>query len=412
MRIRIGKKQLMMWYITLYPVLDIIYTLSNMFGINIKLNQIIRGLMLLFMLLTIKRKEYVRKCYFIIVWIFFATLVNIIWGYTTRSSNEISFAIKMMTDFIVYYYFIESFRNGTFNQKEIFKCMMYSAMIASTSVLLSYVGFGAVSYLSTARSGVKGFFTMQSSLTIFLLNMLPIIYSYRKKIFSWQLIVTVIALASIGSKTGVIGTLVMLIAIIIFDIQKRNREHSITSRKVFIALVVGILAGSIGIYKLKDYISGLLYLYENAGYYSSALSFWLSNRNSQINAMELFLEKHGKSWFGTLFGYGYTGVQYMMQQSRNLNAIERDFHGVYYYFGLPMLIVVCIYLIYVFRCGVKINNRTRYLNDENMSLLYIWIMGIVYAFLGGHVLYEALEQFPFWIIGALIVYKYKSRMGE
>ncbi|MBQ9609657.1 MAG: O-antigen ligase family protein [Lachnospiraceae bacterium] len=410
MRTAISKRNIFRIYIVLYPLLDIIYTLSEMFNIDIKINQLIRGAMLLYMFLCIRKQKHFFKTFIYSSWIIVSTFINIFVGYTTNAKTELTFSLKMITDIVVFYCFWEMLDNNIISTDDIFECMTKSSLIAAISVLLSYIGIGLTSYVSSARTGVKGFFTIQSSLTIYLLCMIPIIFVYKKKVFSIDILLVIIALFSIGSKAGVICTVIMLVFIILYTIRKKVLESNVNFKDIIITMIGTILIPTFGLYYLNQYITRLKTLYMYAGYYTGIYSFWLSNRNNQISAINLFLRNHNNGKLrGLLFGYGYTGVQYMMQKSRDLMAIERDFYGIYYYFGILILLITTGYLIYILYAAFKLNITERFKDDRYISMLYIWVMGIAYAHLGGHVMYEALGQFPFWIIGAMIVSEFKKK---
>lgn len=405
---RLSEKNILKIYIIIYPLVDILYTITQMLDINIKFNQLIRGIMLIFMLLLIRKQKYQTIIWLITIWVSLSTCVHIVWGYSTSISTDISVVLKILTNFIVFYCFLEKFSSKSISLEEILHWLILSAFIASISVLLSYVGLGNTSYDGIVRRGVKGFFTMQSSLTIFLLWMLPLIYSYYKKVFIWQILVVLLALFSIGSKTGVVGTSMVMLCIMFFDFRKSKIEERITRKKVLVATIFIFLFITIGVYIIKDYINELINLF-HSGWYTSFSGFLLSNRNGQLTAMKNFLLGHNGGLIGILMGYGYSGVQYMLQQTRiGYKAIERDFHGVYYNFGLVILVILIYYLISLLVKAFYLNKKHKFLNEKYFALLLFWCIGIVYGYLGGHVLYEALGQFPFWIIGALIEYSYRK----
>lgn len=165
---------------------------------------------------------------------------------------------------------------------------------------------------------------------------------------------------------------------------------------------------------MKKYIVYLLGLYQTKDYFYSLDSFLLSNRNRYIQLVQIYIDSflsEKQKIMGKIFGYGNSGVRKMMSYMHpELNAIERDFHGLYYCFGIVVLVVISIIIWQCWMNILKECRKYKFRNDICFFSLLSVSLGIVYGWLGGHIIYEAMNLFPFWVICAFC--KSKKIQGE
>lgn len=411
----IKKIDILKWYIILYPVCDMLYTVTENMEISSTLNisQIIRGLGLLFLLTYLNwSAKMVLKIGGIFAWMCISLAIYHFSGLSLSLFSDFSLWLKMFTAIVTYYVFKQNFENGTFDYEKIMTWFVYSSYIAISSILLSYVGLGNSSY-GSERIGVKGMFTIQSTITGYLLLLFPFIYKSQRKLLSVPVLLSVVALMSIGSKTGVFGTIICYSIFIIYELLNEGRRRVKKSTMLSVSLVMlGIL--TIGVYYMKKYIVYLLGLYQTKDYFYSLDSFLLSNRNRYIQLVQIYIDSflsEKQKIMGKIFGYGNSGVRKMMSYMHpELNAIERDFHGLYYCFGIVVLVVISIIIWQCWMNILKECRKYKFRNDICFFSLLSVSLGIVYGWLGGHIIYEAMNLFPFWVICAFC--KSKKIQGE
>lgn len=403
MSLKINKKNIVKWYIILYPLCDILYTLTSSLGMMINFNQMIRGFGLIFFLLIIRNKRNFYRTLGMILLLSLSFIMSKIFKFSISSITDLSFAMKICNNIILCYGFYDLYeKDVSFN--EIVDWLIKSAYIVIASILLSYLGLGLESYGGSGRTGVKGFFTIQSTITLYLLLIMPLVFYKYKKLISVRMFLFVFSLFSIGSKTGVFATLLEYILFVFIDYTKYGKGGRLRKRQILqhMFLIVGGL--TVGMYALRNYINYLVNLYNSKAYYYSLEAFILSNRNDQISWVEkvVGLEFNAKEKIiGKIFGFGYSGVAKIVKSyGYKFEAIERDFHGVYYYFGIVVLLLLCMYLLKGVVDAFKnlVNDKSQ--NGLNLIVVFLTVFGIAYAFLGGHLLYEAMNQLPYWSVVA------------
>lgn len=403
MYIKLSKKRLIAVYIFLYPICDIIFTLiaNSKISMPISPNQIIRGFGLIIFFLFIKNRKSYVKIILISMWVICSFFMQSQMLYSTSFVTDLSFCLKFIQNFVLFYAFSQIFKEQVIEINDAIKYLIWSSYIVIISILLSYVGFGASSYINSSRFGVKGFFSIQSTITAYLLLILPLYYIRFSKNFSWQMLMCIFALFSIGSKTGVFGTIFEVVLISIFDI---FREKNNNNKKIKYLTIFG-LSVSIGSYIMTKYISYLFNMYYSNSYYYNLSAFLLSNRNDQLiaakNGINLQCTIINKI-IGKIFGYGYTSMSKIMSYDYNYESIERDFYGIYYYFGIICYVCFIILLFRVLKKTIIINFKYKFKNKIMYICIIIVYVGILYGWLGGHIFYEAMNQIPFWLICAYI----------
>ena len=403
----LNRRKIVLMYIFAYPVCDIIFTLMEQSGISLPIspNQIIRGCGLFLFFLMIKNTNHWIKTMLISVWSLCSLMIQLEFFYSGSIITDLSFCLKYIQNFIFLFAFVRLFKDGIINIDDVINCLIWSSYIVSASILCSYLGLGNASYAgSSTRFGVKGFFSIQTTITAYLMLIMPLYFIKFKKNLSWQMIICVIALFSIGSKTGVLGTILEIILISLYDIRSNRDKNNIIRYSVIFFLCITIFPVFV-----IQYIEYLVELYTAHAYYYDIMAFILSNRNDQIYAVENEIEMIGnelKLSLGFIFGYGYSSINYMLS-GYHYETIERDFHGGYYCFGVISICLLSYYLTKVLLRALNNNIEMSFKNRYMYISMLILCVGVVYGWLGGHVFYEAMNQLPFWIIAAY-VYSYKN----
>ena len=392
----------------LYPLCDILYTLTRSLNLAVNFNQMIRGLGLILFISCISDEKHFIKTAIATMLIVFSFAYNTIIGISTSMTTDIANTLKVINNFVILYAFIDLYKKGKVNFEEVSRWLIISSYIVVASILISYLGIGLESYAGSGRSGVKGFFTIQSTITLYLLLILPLYYYKYRNLISLQMLLCVAALFSIGSKTGVFGTILEYIVFFVFDLKLANRGKRLSRKRLITYACIIICAMTGGVYGIWHYIQYLINLYHSKAYYYSLEAFLLSNRNDHITWITQCIEnlKYGEgNVAGILFGYSYSGVASLVKSAGyKFEALERDFHGIYYYNGILVLSILILVLVSLLRKMMKNNLKSRFSNLQSLTIILIFCVGIIYAFLGGHLFYEAMNQIPFWIVTANIYF--------
>lgn len=402
MNFKITKIQILKFYIILYPLWDIWFTVQEKLDLKLPVNpaQIFRGIGMIFLFSFIKSKGSYLKILLISFWLFIILILHRYYFSANGVFTDISWCLKIINLFVIYYAFEEILKRKELSINALLQTLIASSYLIMASILLTYAGLGYRTYLGL-RQGVKGFFHNQTAITAYLLFIFPLMYLENRKLFSMRSLMCISALFSIGSKTGVLGTILCFLLLLIFDVYASAVKKSMKPSRILSILV--LLAGvtAAGGRLAKKYLLKLYLYYQLTGH-TSVINFLLSGRNDSLLSF-----KANRAEFdpvcqltGFVAGYGYPGVQSML--SPGIYAIERDFHGVLYVYGFVTFMVITSILLFLAVKIVLLNLKSRFLNAGHFVAAVLLFMGIIYAYLGGHIIYEAVTQMPFWIICSCI----------
>lgn len=394
-------------YIAINPLLDIIFGMSIFFEINlpVNINHIVRVLGIMLMLALVDGK----KSYFVVVgysiWIVLGVIIGKISGLSVSIVTDFSWNFKMLTSVLIILLVYTNYDKQWFSINKIYGALIISALIASSSIFLSITGFGFPTY-SEERWGVKGFFYTSNVISIFLLLVYPLVFfieNLKKKIVvSLILCVTLIL---IGTKTTIFGGIVIMAVLLFLIIKKEGIFDKVMSnpkikRLFYYAIFIVTIICTMIIIK---YIYSLYVEYTSVTYYNSLFDFVLSNRNVQIEVIKNQINNMSSEWkiIGLFFGFGYSRIESEYRKVGNFRAIEMDLHGILYNFGVIVLLIFVLVVLYILYKAIK--NVLKKPSYKNVILFLILGTGLFHAVFAGHVFYEALSQIPFWVVCADIV---------
>lgn len=402
----INKKKIIQWYIMLYPFCDILYTITNSMGLGVNFNQIIRGLGIILFFSCIHNKKMFLKTFLFMLIVLISFIYNYYIGMSGNIVSDIAVTLKIINNAVLLYGFCCLYKENKITFSEVADCLIFSSYIVIISILLSYFGLGISSYGDSGRAGVKGLFTIQSTITLYLLLILPLYYYKYRTVLNVRIILCTLALFSIGTKAGVFGGIGEYMALIVLDFRMERSISRIKRRKVLQYICIIFIGLTIGIYAMKNYIMYLIHLYISKDYYYSLEAFLLSNRNDHLNWIRTCLDwlNGGENNFaGTIWGYSYSGIAKIVQAAgHRFEALERDFHGIYYYYGVIVLLFIIAALLVIYWRAIKINISYKFKSIQAYLCVLILFVAFIYSFLGGHLLYEAMNQIPFWAIAAYV----------
>ena len=396
-----------------YPIWDIILTITNIFlKVNIPINQVARGLIMIFLLSKIKNGRDINKILILLLILLLGEINYLIIGYNVL--GDIGYVIKILFFVVVIYAFENMLKNKVFTREDLIKYMVLSSIIITVSIIISPLGFGLKSWSGGLRSGYKGLFMGQNLVNATLLIINPLnmylILKTRNKIYYVTYFMNIISLFLIGTKSGLIGAILLILLEYIFILIKTKRTYIKYAIICFIGPLVLVI-----IVITKDYfinfINEQINLYTKYGY-NNIISFLLSNRDLQILYLDNYISSNFKYNPLFLFGLGYSNANNVINLNKAaFQAIEMDLYGILYYSGVGVLILICSILVRRVYYSIHKVIRNKF-KDINYFIFLSISAGIVHLIYGGHVIYEALTSLYFAASLAIAKVEYKNRTNR
>jgi hypothetical protein len=397
--------------VLIYPLLDIIYSLDSIIlKINLPINQFVRFLFMIYLLRFVKKKSYVV----IIILFSLLTLGEITFAYQGNLNlfGDISYITKLLF-FVITVYGIE----GMLEEKiitpiKLLTLIVNSSYIICASVILSKFGFGFNSWgENSLRSGVKGLFTVQNTVTATLLIILPIcLLLYRETKNSRYILnfcLIFLSLSFLGTKSGLAGAVVISLVQLIYLFIKTKTTYLKMAITFFLALgIICLVYLSLGY--IKSFVNTQEAIYNQFGYVN-IYSFILSNRDLQVLALQRYI--NGLSNINPVFtfGLGYSLSNEVIHAFKpDFQAIEMDFYGIYYYSGIWVLVLFVIVIAKKYFNSIFNLFKSKF-SFYSLSIFVGLTIGIFHAFYGGHVVYEALTILYFCSLLSISRFEYKKQ---
>lgn len=405
-----------------YPVWDIIYTLDyRILGLSLPINQIARLLIMLYMLIQIRDIRHLCVLGVSAVLLGIAELTY--WRYAVPGLDimqDLSYDSKLLLFLVALYFFQEKLATGSLRERDVIRALAWSGGIIAGSIILSVFGLGLHSWSTGLRSGFKGLFTVQNTVTATSLIILPLVlYMFSVSRHRGYLVAFVIfglATCLTGTKAGLGGTIVITIVLLPWALKHISSPDHVAKlalqnklcrlvrymkvppryrRLVTYSLagVVTVAVGSVAVHFLTNYIRQQEDLYVLYGY-KHLYSFLISNRDLQLAYALRFISAHYRFQPCLLFGIGYSVANSAIHAAKaDFNAIEMDGVGIYVYSGVWVLIGIALVILRRVVCAVRWALQER--SFESVCLLVAVLMGLFHSTFGGHVIYEALTSMYF-----------------
>ena len=398
----VSPRAFILFFLVCNPLIEIIYAMfSTNSGDVLNINRLLRFAALFVMLIDIKSIKVLQKLFCIVV-VFVLSYVGICTTNVQMNiGTDISYLLKIYMGFVVYYYFYNKLMSGQLTENAIFSSLIYASIIVSTVIDLSLFGLGRLTY-SGNRFGFRGLFAAANLPTSYLLMVLPIAFEHRKsnsKVAIIAIIMSCIALPLLGTKTGVLGTLLVFIIVGISSIHKRIKKTTVVFLLIGSVIAIGVI--TFIIYQYVPYLKALFL--SNSFYHNSIYSFLLSNRDTQVFLAEQYFDTllKSKKILPILCGVGYSRIENVLNSTySNYFAVEMDFHAIFFCCGAVIFALVLYRVLYAIKSGFVDWRRTK--SQEDFYLLLALFVAIVHAWLGGHTLTDSMCIFPAYIIMAVI----------
>lgn len=422
----------LMLFIILQPVLDLLtFSFMNLTDISITPSIVIRMLVLGLSVLYLytRRDKYLSKkfTYYIVAYSAFIGvhfLVNLFQKNSFNFISEVTSIAKNSYFLLFFLIFIVAFKE--IKEKKLtnfFPINISFAMFIVNIVMLlaTLTGTGKRSYGALYKIGHSGWFYAANDIGVILAISLPILIwiTFRRQtkkwmVFNWlNILLTMVSLFTVGTKVGhlaVVITLIIASISYIYEISIKKQKHKMN--KINLTLSIVLMA-------LTLLTTPYLPAYRNStGQINSLIEQGLDEEEPSDASTELpnteeedfFGEGSntspelvdgviysGRSGFLTLheenfqeapltqkiFGMGYAG-----NYIDSPKVIERDFHDIFYQFGilgfslymLPFIYYGISILIQIFR------NLYNLLGIKNTMLCTSILLGLGIGFMAGHTL--------------------------
>lgn len=405
-KIVISPRTFLLFFLVCNPLIEIIYAMFSVGSENVlNINRVLRFAVLFIMLIDIKSRKNLKRVLYVAVVFEVSFIGVVITGNQISIGTDIGYLIKIYMGFVIYYYFYEKIISGQLTENAIFSSLIYASIIISSIIILSLFGLGFQTY-SGNRFGFRGLFAAANLPTSYLLMILPITFYFRKvnnKTAIITIIMSCIALPLLGTKTGILGTLLVFFVIGISSIHKRIKKTIAALLLIGSAISIVVLVFIIN--KYIPYLKDLFF--SNSFYHNSIYSFIISNRDSQVRLAQQYVESlvGSERILAFLFGVGYSKIENILSSTySNYRAVEMDFHAIFFCCGTVILIMVLYRIAYAIKTGFINWRRTK--SKDDFYLLLTLSIAMVHAYLGGHTLTDSMCIFPVYIIMAIISSRY------
>lgn len=365
----------------LMPIID---TLNGIFiksDTTINIGQIYRIISIIILIAIASKlsKKYLNN---IIVIICFFIALNLSYYYYNNNIISIFKDLlsnsKLLMIFVFYYSFKVIYKCNKVD-KYIIDCIMEKLLVIyPLTILIPYIFNIGLSVYSNG-AGYKGFYNANNDLSIVFLIL--VLFSINKFIFDKNmksiiiLLLNIISLLLTGSKTGIIGIIILLI------FYSKNFIKNIILNKKSIIFILLILF--IGYYSLDHINNIFIKIQERMLYFynlnNNFITLILSNRNTYlIESINDFINMKHKV-IPLLFG---TGTYYRCNSWTVGKVIEMDFFDILFSNGLIVL-TICIFILI---CVYKERCKQKNIFDYNIAFIIMLIL----SFIVGHVFYSAM----------------------
>lgn len=314
---------------------------------------------------------------------FFVTVISV--GVGIRQSYSLLFQIiqndmKLFSNFIFYFYFVEVIRHKGITEKKILSVLIVNFLIFYINILFGVMGLGYTTY--DYGVGRKGFF--YSGNEIFLVLLVSLYYFLRKYKYNtlkrFLIFVFLLTLGLIiGTKTAVLAVLVIFPFDCYINLSNKQKIRFIL---FFLPAMVAVVFFSLKFITSLSAISNAIYNIQKNAKSTNIINALLSNRLTYVDAnFKLFMSN-----------FSYDKLLFGANRFYRQKTCEIDFLDVFLQSGLIITFIVGFFYLYVIK---RSNNKT-------LFLLNVIILGI--SMTAGHVWLNLTGGLFFMIINVLPVH--------
>ncbi|WP_027636814.1 O-antigen ligase family protein [Clostridium butyricum] len=382
--------------IVTYPLWDMILTItSKLLNISLPINQVARLIIMIYFFRKIKNRKQIVSILILFVLLFCGEATYIMRG--NNILGDIAYILKILFFVICIYSFDNMLENKIISREELIQYIVLSGFLITVSIIISPFGLGFKSWDNEFRSGYKGLFMGQNlvTATLLIINPLNMYLILKTKKFRYYILylMNFLSLLLIGTKSGLVGAIVLLVFELLILIKYTKRNFLKYSLMCFMLPIIFFL-----MYLSKEYFikffTEQINLYQQMNF-TNLSSFLISNRDLQTIYIKdyIFCTFNYNPIF--LFGLGYSQANHIINMNKSsFQAIEMDLQGILYYSGLWILlyIIVLIGKRTFYSISNLIKNKFQI---RDYFIIFSIVIGSIHAVFGGHVIYEALTSLYF-----------------
>jgi len=310
---------------------------------------------------------------------------------------------KYLTPLFSFFFFRDYInRQDAIELKQLFKLVRFSYIILVVNILIKYIGLGYPMY-RYGDIGSKGFFyagNETSALLIILSAILAhsiLLTSKRWKFYAFMTFSLVVGI-SIGSKTGVLGILLLMLLIPIK--QSSIRLSSKGLQKLNYKLFAYVPLIGFGAWLALKSSAG----YERISYFWNkldVLTFVFSHRNFFfLDAYKVFKEKY--KLMEMFIGVGQTKYEFL----NNSKIIEIDIADIFFTYGLMGILLFIFLIEKLLTKSFRFSKIKEYKHTNFVFLMVFILLGI--SSISGHVFSSGMSAI---FIGLLFSLMYLKNYG-
>lgn len=383
--------KLLLLYIVIQPIIDI-FTAFFLLQLNISITPglIIRNGALLAALLYVFIIEKKHRIYFVLIAFFYGVhlLFNTYYKEVLDYYEEISYFSKyvfFIAFLIACKHIMSSIKHSLGNQK-LYKALWISLNIISICIIFAALtGTGIQSY-GSEKIGQTGWFFSGTKISAAMAILFPVALLYtvqNPKYLLGKLILIVSNIAAMfitGTKTSYMGIILGLLAGVVI-LALRSIVLKEAQWKKILMIFTALLVGAV-LYTPYSPV------YNNIRIHQS----WNSESKPDIifNGREIKADDANEDFkkgavVRKFIGVGYGGDY---EDKNKVIPIERDFHELFYYYGVVGLILLLYYPgIMIIKSVVKYLMNFKSIPIEETMLMTSLVAGLGCGFIAGHVLF-------------------------
>ena len=393
-------------YILIQPIIDISisYFLLKL-HISITPGLLIRNMALIIAILYVIFIEKKHSLFLLLAGIYYAIhfITNYFYKDLFNIYQETSYFSKYIFFIVVLFTINHNLRlaDSSIMKEKLVKCLWIVMNIMSICIIMATITHTGISSYGSEKIGQIGWFFSGTKISasmaiLFPLSLLYSIqnYSNSKMLYLVLILCNIISMFITGTKTSYMGLLLGLFAALaVVSFVKDNKLKPLII--VILALVIGV-----GVYTPFSPV------YRNIKIHQS----WQEDTKPDLifNGREIKVDKVQEDYLssnifrkmvGVGYGGDYTDVDYII-------PVERDFHELFFYYGIVGFLLLLYYPIKITLSIVSSQwqNRKKAKLEDTMLMTSLFA-GFGSSFIAGHVLFAPSVSIYFACVLSMLWYK-------
>lgn len=404
--------KIILTFILLQPLFDILNCLlgENLISIGLLTKGIILLIGILYMYFVVKDKKFIL--YTILLILYYALFMF-------NNYNKITF-ISETVYFIKCFYFplILMFFCKVFDEEKGDVLKIVSFIISFSILLAICSGTSLMSYDSGSKLGYCGWFYSPNELSAMMAILFPIVtyyFLYKSSVFNIaNFVIMFISMLLIGTKASYLAVAITLfcffsLEILLFLFNKIKNKKYRKERLELLLLCILLITVTPFTASYKNTVKHVNNVIINDNFDKKDNEFSYNFENVVYYGREGYLKFVKKEYresdmYTKIFGLG-KNIKNVDDDLKYIQYnVERDFHDIYFCYGLIGTLLFFVYpIILIVNNFKKIFNRNFFNDRQKIAYCISIVLGLMIAFLCGHVLpYPAVSTYLALIVSCFI----------